>query len=64
VTVKIIGHANIPRWSRSLFNGLTQVIVQSTRCVGEIKLTVTAGGFTPATATVQTQSCVPRPSVP
>ncbi len=64
VTVKIIGHAGVPPWSRSLFNGLAQVIVQSTRDVGEIKLTATADGLTPATAAVQTQPCVPRPSVP
>ena len=45
VTVKIIGHASVPPWSRSLFNGLAQVIVQSTRDAGEIKLTATADGL-------------------
>jgi beta-galactosidase len=64
VTVKIIGHAGVPPWSRSLFNGLAQIIVQSTRDAGEIKLTATADGLTPATAAVQTQPCVLRPSVP
>ncbi|HEX7576887.1 MAG TPA: hypothetical protein VF430_02490, partial [Verrucomicrobiae bacterium] len=64
VTVKIIGHAGVPPWSRSLFNGLAQIIVQSTRAAGEFKLTATADGLIPATATVQTQPCVPRPSVP
>ena len=39
VTVKIIGHASVPPWSRSLFNGLAQIIVQSTRDAGEFKLT-------------------------
>ena len=51
-------------WSRSLFNGLAQIIVQSTRDAGEIKLTATADGLTLAAATVQTQPCAPRPSVP
>jgi beta-galactosidase len=64
VTVKIIGHASVPPWSRSLFNGLAQIIVQSTRDIGEIKLTASADGLAPATAVVQTQSCAPRPSVP
>ena len=50
VTVKIIGHASAAPWSRSLFNGLAQIIVQSTRDAGEIKLTATADGLAPATA--------------
>ena len=53
-----------PQWSRSLFNGLAQIIVQSTRDAGEIKLTATADGLTPATTVVKTQPCVPRPFVP
>ncbi len=64
VAVKIIGHATAAPWSRSLFNGLAQIIVQSTRDAGEIKLTATADGLTPATAVEQTQPCAPRPSVP
>ena len=63
VTVKIIGNAGVPPWSRSLFNGLAQVIVQSTRDAGEIKLTATAAGLTPVTAVVQTQPCALRPPV-
>jgi beta-galactosidase len=64
VTVKITGHAGVPPWSRSLFNGLAQIIVQSTKDVGEIKLTATADNLTPATALVHAQPCTPRPSVP
>jgi beta-galactosidase len=63
VTVKIIGHAGVPPWSRSLFNGLAQIIVQSTRDAGEIKLTATADGLVPATTVVQTQPCALRPPV-
>jgi beta-galactosidase len=48
---------------RSLFNGLAQVIVQSTRDAGEIKLTATAKGLAPASVTVKTQPSAPRPSV-
>ncbi len=64
VSVDIIGKPSIPQWSRSLFNGLAQIIVQSTRDAGETKLTATADGLVLATVTVQTQSCVLRPSVP
>jgi beta-galactosidase len=64
VTVKIIGNAGVPPWSRSLFNGLAQIIVQSTRGPGEFKLTASADGLTSATAVLQTQPCAPRPSVP
>jgi beta-galactosidase len=51
-------------WSRSLFNGLAQVIVQSTRDAGEIKLRASADGLAPATAIFDTQPCPPRPSLP
>ncbi len=64
VTVKAIGNTTVAPWSRSLFNGLAQVIVQSTRVAGEIKLTATADGLNPATAVEQTLPCTPRPSVP
>jgi len=40
---------------RSAFNGLAQVILQSTRSVGKIKLIATADGLAPATAVMQTQ---------
>jgi len=51
-------------WSRSLFNGLALVIVQSGRTAGEIKLTATADGLTPAMAAVQTVASPGRPGVP
>ena len=51
-------------WSRSLFNGLAQIIVQSTHDAGEFTLTATADGLRPASTSVQTQPCTPRPSAP
>jgi beta-galactosidase len=36
------------RWERSVFNGLAQVVVQSTREAGEIRLTATSPGLSPA----------------
>lgn len=44
-----------PTWSRSLFNGLAQVIVQTTKDAGEIKLTATGKGLAPATVTLKTE---------
>ncbi len=64
MNLDIIAQAKPLAWSRSLFNGLAQVIVQSTRDAGEITLTATADGLTLAKVTVQTQSCALRPSVP
>jgi beta-galactosidase len=53
-----------PEWQRSVFNGLAQIIIQSTKEPGEIKLTATAEGLTPATVSVQSQPCTPRPCIP
>ena len=64
VNVQIIGHVTTAPWARSLFNGLAQVIVQSTRDAGEIKLTATADGLTSTTTSLITQPSTPRPSVP
>ena len=64
VNVQIIDHTTAAPWSRSLLNGLAQVIVQSTRDAGEIELTATAEGLAQATTTVQTQPSAPLPSVP
>jgi beta-galactosidase len=44
---------------RSVFNGLAQVIVQSTHVAGKIKLTATADGLAPATLIVQAQMSTP-----
>ncbi len=64
VNLELLSDPVPPAWSRSLFNGLAEVIVQSTKDAGEIKLTASADGLTPATATVQAQAVTLRPSVP
>ena len=64
VNVEIVGQAVDSPWSRSLFNGLAQIIVQSGKSAGEIKLTASADGLKSATSTVTTQPVAPRPSVP
>ena len=64
VTVELVGNAVATGWSRSVFNGLAQVIVQSTKVAGEIKLTATADGLQSVTTTITTQASAGRPSVP
>jgi beta-galactosidase len=64
VNVDVVGKAEATPWSRSLFNGLAQIIVQSTREAGEFKLTAASDGLAPASAAVQTRPCAARPAVP
>jgi beta-galactosidase len=47
-----------------VFNGLVQIIVQSSKSPGEIKLTAQAEGLSPATVMIQSQPCTPRLCVP
>ncbi|PTY07115.1 beta-galactosidase [Opitutaceae bacterium EW11] len=56
--------ASQARWSRSLFNGLAQIIVQSTRSAGEIRLNAASDGLAAGHVTLTTQPSTPRPSVP
>ena len=64
VNMEIVGPAVESPWSRSLFNGLAQIMVQSTKDAGEIKLTANADGLQPVTATLTTQAGAACPSVP
>jgi beta-galactosidase len=54
---------------RSLFNGLAQVILQSTKRPGEIRIEAVKEGWagpelTPAKLTITTRQATPRPAVP
>jgi beta-galactosidase len=51
-------------WMRSVFNGLAQVILQSSKEPGTLTLTATGEGLKPAAVSVQSQPCAPHPSVP
>ncbi len=48
---------------RSLFNGLAQVIVQSTKTPGQIQIEAQSRGLTPATLTIATMQVQTRPSI-
>ncbi|HVM47949.1 MAG TPA: beta-galactosidase GalA [Candidatus Acidoferrum sp.] len=52
------------QWSRSVFNGLAQLLVQSSKEPGAIKVRATADGLAPATASLEARPCTPRPQVP
>jgi beta-galactosidase len=54
----------LPQWRRSVFNGLAQVIVQSSRNSGNLVLAAQANGLRPATVIIQSQACTLRPAIP
>lgn len=49
---------------RKAFNGLCQVIIQSTKEPGPIELKATSANLSPTQASLQAKAAVPRPSVP
>jgi beta-galactosidase len=51
-------------WKRSLFNGLAQIIVQSTGQTGEITLTAKSPGVAQGVLKLQAQPTVLRAAVP
>jgi beta-galactosidase len=52
-TVQVI--TPVPQWKRSAFNGLAQVIVQSTPQAGTIRLTAASPGLAPAEIEIASQ---------
>ena len=64
VSLRLQNPPVMPAWERSVFNGLAEISVQSSKVPGEIKLTASADGLLPVTATIISQPCAPRPAVP
>ena len=62
VSLEIGPKSKFVNWSRSLFNGQAQIIVQSSQNPGEIHLNATADGLQPASASLKTQPRHQRPS--
>ena len=52
------------QWKRSVFNGLSQVIVQSTKQPGAIDIKASAEGLLQTIIKIQTEPTTPRLSVP
>lgn len=50
-------------WKRRAFNGLCMVIVQSKKQAGELCIVAESSGLVAAKVTIQTNTCVVRPSV-
>jgi beta-galactosidase len=57
-------YASQSDYKRSVFNGLAQIIVQSSKTSGDITLTATSDGLQSGTTYIQLQPCTPRPCVP
>ncbi|MFO1478116.1 MAG: beta-galactosidase GalA [Verrucomicrobiota bacterium] len=64
VTLEFQDKPELPQWERSVFNGLAQVIVQSSRGLGSIRLTARADGLASGQTTIQSESCPLPPTVP
>jgi len=64
VSLRLTGAPAPVQWSRSLFNGLAEVIVQSTGATGDIHLRASAPGVAPADLTIAATPATPRPAVP
>lgn len=62
--LRLVSKAPPAQWSRSVFNGLAQVIVQASKETGTITLTATAGGLQPARLQLAAEAIEPRPAVP
>jgi beta-galactosidase len=56
VRVELQNTPAVANWKRSVFNGLAQIIVQSDQTIGDIKLTATADGLSPATTIIHAVS--------
>ncbi|MEO7100597.1 MAG: hypothetical protein ABI162_14640 [Luteolibacter sp.] len=63
-TANIVSKPEPAAWSRSLFNGQAQIIVQASRDAGVFTLSTSSNGLKSATTVVKTQRCEPRPSAP
>jgi len=63
VNLQFEGKAPPVNWQRSVFNGLAQIIVQSTQQPGEIELTAHADGLTPQTLPLTAQPASLRPAI-
>ena len=50
-------------WTRSVFNGLAQVIVQAGKQAGNLRLTAQAEGLKPVTVELETKPVAPHPAV-
>ncbi len=60
VQLRLVDHSAKVTWSRSVFNGYAQVVVQSSKQAGTIKLTAKADGLKPMTVEIETKPATLR----
>ena len=64
VSLRLQAQADPIDWSRSVFNGLGQVIIRSSRDAGALKLTAHADGLEDGTLAVSSDPVTPKPTLP
>jgi beta-galactosidase len=63
VLLRLIDSSPAVTWHRSVFNGLAQIIVQSQKEPGEVRLTANSAGLKSNTLLIKTEPKAPRPVV-
>jgi beta-galactosidase len=64
VTLEIQAPTVPVAWKRSVFKGLAQVLIQSSKTPGELKLVAQSSDLKSASVSIEAKACTPRPSVP
>jgi len=64
VKLRLVSETPAVQWSRSVFNGLAQVLVKASKQGGAIKLTARADGLKSAIVVIGAVAAEPRPAVP
>ena len=59
-----LSHESEKEPRRKAFNGLCQVLVQTTKTAGQIELTATSANLKPMSVKLEAQPSTPPPSVP
>ena len=63
VALRLVDAPAAVAWSRSVFNGLAQVIVQAGKQAGSIRLSAHGEGLKPGEATIETKTVALRPAL-
>jgi beta-galactosidase len=63
VELRLYDQTPPPAWSRRTFNGLAQIIIQTTKQPGVLELGARAAGLAPATLVLPATPATPRPGV-
>jgi len=63
-SLRLVDNSVTVAWSRSVFNGYAQIIVQASKQAGSIKLTASAEGLKPATVEITAKSATLRAALP